>query len=132
MDVIYDEKNKFYTIKNKKVMENNLSINRNNELRKIANVTTLTNDDIELLYKYAKLKNKNIQNKNQFLNEPLKIIFPNNESINQLMVLAHNYIVNKIELPKKDDTKCNYLFYLLMFVIFLLNITAIYYLYNLK
>ncbi len=132
MDVIYDEKNKFYTIKNTKMKEVNISINKNNELRKLANVTTLTNDDINLLYSYAKLKYKNKQNKMQFLNEPLKFIFPVDSSINQLMVLAHNYVINKTDLQKNINNKSNYLVYLLVFIIFLLNIFAIYYLYNLK
>ncbi len=132
MDVIYDEKNKFYTIKNTKVKEINISINKNNELRKLANVTTLTNDDINLLYSYAKLKYKNKQNKIQFLNEPLKVIFPVDSSINQLMVLAHNYVINKTDLQKNINNKSDYLVYLLAFIIFLLNIFAIYYLYNLK
>ena len=135
MTVTYDENNKMYTIKNNtnitKELEINLSVNKNNELKKLANVTTLTKDDINLLYHYAQLKFSYEQDEIQFLDTPLKLIFPSlqDESLNELMILAHNYVINKKDEPiKKITNNKNYFFYLIIFVLFLLNILAIYYL----
>ena len=135
MTVTYDENNKMYTIKNNtnitKELEMNLSVNKNNELKKLANVTTLTKDDINLLYHYAQLKFSYEQDEIQFLDTPLKLIFPSlqDESLNELMILAHNYVINKKDEPiKKITNNKNYFFYLIIFVLFLLNILAIYYL----
>ena len=133
--VTYDENNKMYTIKNNtnitKELEINLSVNKNNELKKLANVTTLTKDDINLLYHYAQLKFSYEQDEIQFLDTPLKLIFPSlqDESLNELMILAHNYVINKKDEPiKKITNNKDYLFYLVIFVLFLLNVCAIYYL----
>lgn len=132
--VTYDETNKLYTIKNDtnttRELETNLTINKINELRKLANVTTLTKDDTKLLYNYAQLKCDTHSDETQFLNEPLKIIFPSlqDKSINEIMILAHNYVVNKQDVHIITNNENYSLFYLIIFVLFLSNIFAIYYL----
>jgi hypothetical protein len=99
MNVNYDEKNKIFIIKNNEnaimELEMNLNILKNNEYRKLANATTFGEYDINLLHNYAIQKYNYTKNKTDFMNEPLKKVFPIDTQMNNLMLLAHDYIIYK-------------------------------------
>lgn len=148
--ITYDETNKLYKIKNPEklnidkdiILEADISIKKNNELRKIADMTTLGNYDMNLLYKYSILKFHNSQLYDQFINEPLKTLFPhvssNNLCINKLMVISHNYVINKqtdIE-PFEIEYDTQLIFYMkyafIVIILFFINICLFCYLYKLQ
>ena len=75
---------------NKEVHESELSINTINELKEHANKTTLTEQDIDVLYKFSQYKYKG--NKQEFIVTPLKNIFhidKKHTTLAQLMPLAY-------------------------------------------
>jgi hypothetical protein len=151
-NIKYDEINKLYMVDNNKIYEIELSINENNKLRKLADITTLGNYDMNLLYRYAILKFNNKDSYDKFLNEPIRNIFvtipSNNLSINNLMVLAYNYVVDKkdeaftvdnnvgmdmnvdmnVDMNMNIKVNINYLILFVILILFLLNIYLIYYL----
>jgi len=141
-NIKYDEINKLYMVDNNKIYEIELSINENNKLRKLADITTLGNYDTNLLYRYAILKFNNKDPYDKFLNVPIQNIFAtipkNNLSINNLMVLAYNYVVNKkdeaftvdnnIGTNTNINININYLILFIILTLFLLNVYLIYYL----
>lgn len=99
----YNEDTGIFTIKNNSwlgifnltdthISEKDISITKINELKELADGTTLTSYDIAMLFDFAKLKFNYNGNVNQFVNTPLKDIFPsdNTLTINKLMILAYD------------------------------------------
>jgi hypothetical protein len=144
--IIYDENNKLYKIDGSDtIYESDVSINKNNDLRKLADVTTLGNSDINLLHQYAKIRFDNILSIEQFKNEPLKILFPNIPKnklcINKLMMISYDYVIdNKIEnfdddyygndSNKNDDCLIMYIYLVIIIILLTINTSLIYYLYT--
>ena len=96
MLVIYDEDTGVYTIKHGLIgwldihlNEKDICLTKINELREIADITTLTKYDIDLLFNFAQSAFQFKDNKNNFMMYPLKDIFPNDGllTIGQLMIL---------------------------------------------
>lgn len=86
--VQYDETKGIYTINNKKINEQDLTLNEINKFNEQANKTTLGNHDINLLHKYY-LRNKMETSNIDFMNIPLKNLFPNCDmTFNDLMITA--------------------------------------------
>ena len=115
-DVVYNEDNGMFTILNKSffgllnlgnthVYDKDVSINKMNELKELSENTTLTEYDIDILYEFAKLEFNYQQDKNAFVNEPLKNIFVtlSNDKlmIHKLMPMAYDYLnaIKKGEKP---------------------------------
>src|SRR5947207_2875986 len=82
-DIIYDEDQGMFII------------NKINNLKEKGNLTTLTNNDIDILFNLANKEFNNIKNKREFMETPLKNIFTNLSddklTINKLMVLSYDY-----------------------------------------
>lgn len=85
------------------VYERNISINEDNRLRKLANITVLTESDIDLLYQFAVKEFNYKGNRYDFEDMPLKNIFIgldnfnnfNNLTMDKLIVLAYDYLKHR-------------------------------------
>jgi hypothetical protein len=106
-DIAYDEDKGMFITKDKSLLklfnmgnvhiyDKNISINKINELRETSNNTTLTNCDIDMLYKFASIEFNYDKDKNAFVNEPLKNIFGTlgNDKliVSKLIMTAFDYI----------------------------------------
>jgi len=119
--IIIIDGNKFY--------EKDLTIEQINMYRKKLNETTLTDYDIELLYKLSKSNSSNISRDN-FTHIPLKDIFnnlPQDEiTINNLMInnnnnnTNNNYKYNFNINTCKSTSARNYIILIIMIIFFLL------------
>jgi len=97
--VLYNEDTGIFTIKHNiiswfdtNINEKDIHIIKINELREIAESTTLTQYDIDMLFNFAKSKFNFKDTKDKFIYAPLKNIFPNSNfsTIGQLMILAYD------------------------------------------
>lgn len=142
--VVYDVDKNMFTIKgksffgiswdNKYIYEKDISINENNRLKELADETILTNNDMDLLFKFAQRKYKYNGDMVRFTNTALKDIFYdvdiNKVSINYLMPKAYNYVVKQIDFPEVvGETReafgdSNWLW--IMVILFILFILSLY------
>lgn len=95
--VEYNEDLGEFTIKNdnKKMNEKDLSIIKINELKEKANLTTLTREDIDILYLFYTHEFDNKFDKDKFMSIALKNLFVGLDDkkliLNYLMPMAYNY-----------------------------------------
>jgi hypothetical protein len=133
---------KIFGLGDKTVYESDLGVNKINELKEILSKTTLTEQDTDVLYKFACLEFNYNKPRQDFLNEPLKNIFKlykDNVCIGKLMPMAYDY-TNKIVKGEKPMIEkfdayydyyyagSNYLEKILLIICFLLYIIAFYFL----
>lgn len=89
--------------------EKDLSIAQINDLKSKSDLTTLTEYDIDMLHQLAKSKFQYNKSKNEFINEPIKQLFPGLSHsllrMDQLMPLAYNPQENQIILEKFEENK---------------------------
>ncbi|ARF09619.1 hypothetical protein Indivirus_1_242 [Indivirus ILV1] len=110
INIDYDEDKGKFIIKNKilwiipnnqEIFEKDLSILKINDLKSKADMTTLSDYDIDMLYRFAKIKFNYHGTKDQFISTPMVQLFPGlNKSIlktNEIMPLAYEHV--------KDPTK---------------------------
>lgn len=108
-NIIYDENRGVFTIKNKSLFgllgffgignshqfEKYMSIKNINNFKEKANLTTLGNTDINLLYNFAQKEFNYDKNKNEFISTPIKNIFKNLSddklAVNKLMMISYDY-----------------------------------------
>lgn len=106
-NVTYDENNGRFTLKNNSFFglfnfgdsseyEKNITIQKINDLKKRAGLTTLGDDDIDILYDFTKLEYKVDFDKKKFINIPLKELYPDMSqdklNINKLMIISYDYL----------------------------------------
>lgn len=121
-NVSYDEKGKLYVIKdNDNIYEMDVSIEINNDLRRQASVTTLTDEDIKMLYKYAQLKYGLVHDKKQFVDVSLKNLFPG-LGINEIMIIAYDHINNKNTQVQCLQYKHTNIIYFIIITLFFVNL----------
>lgn len=124
-NVIYDEDHGMFTLKNNSFFglfnfgdsneyEKDITIQRINELKKRAGLTTLGDDDIDILYNFTKLEYKVDFDKNRFINIPLKELYADmgqdKLNVNKLMIMAYDYLqdVKKGKTPIIEKFSGNY------------------------
>lgn len=153
MDNEYDEDTGIFTIREKylfglwhykkTVMEKDLNINQINIMKEQAHKTTFTDDDIDVLYKFASLEFNFNKDRKTFREIPIKEIFnvSNDQLIlNKLVPMAYNYtdkvmrgekpIIQKTNnIVVQTCTQNNNSFYIRIFIFILLIIFLILLLY---
>jgi hypothetical protein len=118
----------------KNISEKDLSINKINELKEQAHKTTFTNEDLDVLYKFACLEFGFNKDRKEFREIPIKDIFkvkPDQLVLNKLVPMAYNYtdkvsqgkkpIIQKVNITTICTKECNN-FYLriLIFILFII------------
>lgn len=107
--VQYDEDKGIFTIKSDSILnyigigntilhEKDLSIRKINELKEQADMTTLGDHDIDMLYDFTNLEYGSGLDRNQFIDKPLKEIYPDMSNdklmVHKLMIVAYDYLQN--------------------------------------
>jgi len=144
-EIEYNVKTGLYTIKDNYMYgmlnfgkhymyEKDMSIMAINEIRMRANLSTLTNSDIDMLYYYSQNHFKTPYSRQDFENQPLKNLFPNLDDskllVNHLMPAASDYKKGHIE--HFNDSKYDYWSYriCLILAIILFAVSVSYYVSN--
>lgn len=92
------------------IYEKDLSINKINELKEQAHKTTFTDEDLDVLYKFASLEFNFSRDRKTFREIPIKDIFKVSDDqliLNKLVPMAYNYVEKVSQGQKPNIQKVN-------------------------
>lgn len=104
------------------IYEKDINIRKDNELRRLAGITVLTDNDIDLLYQFAVKEFNYPGNKDDFENTTLSDVFVGVKDlkVDKLMTMSHDYLRGKPVVIEKFNGNNNN--YLILFLIVLMLI----------